>query len=404
MIPVKILENVFSLRAAHWDRRLFDELVPLPEGTTYNAYVVKGRDKTALIDTSYLPKTAEFLDALRRMELGRLDYIVSNHAEPDHAGAIPAVLELFPDAKVVTNARCRDMIRSELPVDPDAFLVIKDGERLPLGGKTLRFVFLPWVHWPETMGTFLEEDRVLFPCDFLGAHLATTDLFAVDEPRVAIAAKRYYAEIMMPYRPHAKNALRKVVELDPAIIAPSHGPVHARPAFILDLYSQWTGDAVSPSVVIPFVSMYDSTARMVDHLTDRLMAAGLSVSPFNVVDLDSGALAMALVDASSVVFATPTVLAGPHPAMAHAAYLVNALNPKTRFAAIIGSYGWGTTMPDLLMDLLREFKATFFEPVLTKGVPRAETFAGLDRLADDFVNAHAAAETPAAGSAESTSA
>jgi flavorubredoxin len=134
--------------------------------------------------------------------------------------------------------------------------------------------------------------------------------------------------------------------------------------------------------------MYESTAAMAEYLADRLVERGLGAQLFNAVELDSGAFSMALVDASTIVFASPTVLAGPHPAMAQVACLVNALVPKARFAALIGSYGWGTTMPDLFMEMLREFKATFFEPVLVKGVPRADAFAELDRLAEQIANAN----------------
>jgi flavorubredoxin len=152
---------------------------------------------------------------------------------------------------------------------------------------------------------------------------------------------------------------------------------------------------VKPEVLIVYVSMYNSTAAMVERLTDRLMERGLPVRLINAVGLDSGVLSMALVDASTVVFASPTVLAGPHPSLAYAAILVNALAPKTRFAAMIGSYGWGTTMPDLLKEMLREFKAEFFEPVLTKGAPNAETFAALDALAESIAAANASLATSA---------
>lgn len=389
MIPMKIKDGVFSLRSNYWDRKIFDELVPLPEGTTYNSYLVRGSEKTALIDTAYPPKTASFIDALKTMGLERLDYIVANHAEQDHSGSIPAVLELFPNAKVVSNARCRGLIRDAVPLDASVFVEVKDGERISLGDKTLRFIFIPWVHWPETMATYVEEDRIVFPCDFLGSHLATTDLFALDEARVETAAKRYYAEIMMPYRPHCRNALNRMAELALDVIAPSHGPVYGRPAFIMDLYRKWTSDDVKPEVVIPYVSMYENTAAMVEYLTDRLVERGLSVRPFNVVDFNSGELSMALVEASTLVFASPTVLAGPHPSIAQVAFLVNVLAPKTRFAAMIGSYGWGTTMPDVLSELLPQFKATFFEPVLAKGAPQEDAHQALDRLADAIAAANA---------------
>jgi flavorubredoxin len=367
----------------------------LPDGTSYNSYLVKGGEKTALIDTVYPPKTAAFIAALKATGVETIDYVVANHAELDHAGSIPAVLELFPKAKVVANARCWRMMCDEMPLDRGSFLEAKDGRALSLDGKTLKFVFMPWVHWPETMGVFLEEDRIFFPCDFLGAHLAASELAVGDEAQFEVAAKRYYAEIMAPYRIQCRSALKRVEELEPEIIAPSHGPVHFRPSVITDLYRRWTSDEVKPEVLIVYVSMYNSTAAMVERLTDRLMERGLPVRLINAVGLDSGVLSMALVDASTVVFASPTVLAGPHPSLAYAAILVNALAPKTRFAAMIGSYGWGTTMPDLLKEMLREFKAEFFEPVLTKGAPNAETFAALDALAESIVAANASLATSA---------
>jgi flavorubredoxin len=243
------------------------------------------------------------------------------------------------------------------------------------------------------MGVFLEEDRIVFPCDFLGAHLASSELAVANEAQFETAAKRYYAEIMAPYRIQCRSALKRVEELEPAIIAPSHGLVHMRPRFILDLYRRWTSEEVKPGVMIVYASMYHSTTAMVERLTDRLMEKGLPVQVINAVGLDSGVLSMALIDASTIVFASSTVLTGPHPSVAYAAILANALAPKTRFVAMIGSYGWGTTMPDQLKEMLREFKAEFFEPVLTKGAPKAETFAALDALAEAIAAANASLTT-----------
>jgi len=390
MIPQKITDGIHSYRAIDWDRELFDELVPLPEGTTYNAYLVEGSDKTALIDTVYPPKTAEFIAAIRKSGVERIDYIVANHAEQDHSGSIPAVLELFPEAKVVTNAKCKRFIMDTLPVERDAFITIGDGHSLSLGDKMLQFLMTPWVHWPDTMVTYVPESRIAFTCDFLGAHLATTDLYADDEARVETAAKRYYAEIMMPYRSFSKEAVDKVGGLKLDFIAPSHGPVYARPPFILDLYRAWASDEPRPFVVIPYVSMYESTALMVAYLTDRLVERGIGVKPINVVDLDTGEFAMSLVEASTVVFASPTVLSGPHPSVAYAALLANVLGLKAKYAAVIGSFGWEGNLPEIIRSMLPKLNATFFDPVMVKGLPREAGFAELDRLADDIAAAHAA--------------
>ncbi len=384
MIAQRITDDIHSLRAIDWDRKLFDELVPLPEGTTYNSYLIRGHDKVALIDTVYPPKAEELVAALKATGVDRLDYIIANHAEQDHTGSIPALLALFPEAKIVTNAKCKRFILDTLPVDRDAFLTVRDGDSLDLGGKTLSFHLTPWVHWPDTMVTFAVEDRIVFTCDFLGAHFATTELFARDEAQVAISAKRYYAEIMMPYRAFSAEALAKVEAFDPLFVAPSHGPVHDRPAFIFDLYRGWTSDEVKPQVVIPYVSMYESTAKMVAILVDQLTERGIAAHPVNVVDLDSGALAMSIVDASAIVFASPTVLSGPHPSLAAAAILINALAPKTRKVAVMGSFGWEGNLPDQVIALLPRLKAEVLEPVMTKGLPRAETLEEISRLADDI--------------------
>jgi flavorubredoxin len=389
MIVRELVPNVYSLSAIDWDRKLFDELVPLPEGTSYNAYLVRGSEKTALIDTVHPSMTADFIKALKNLGLQRLDYIVSNHAEPDHSGSIPAVLAEYPEAKVLANVKCRSLLKAGLDLPAEALTLIQDNQVLSLGDKSLRFLWVPWVHWPDTTATYIVEDRLLFSCDFLGAHLATSDLYADDEPRVERAALTYYAEIMMTYRPNVIKTLKRLEDFDIAMIAPSHGPVYARPEFILSLYRRWSGDETKPAVVIPYLSMYESTARMVAYLVDRLMEKGLSVQPYNVVDLDTGRFASSLVEASTLVFASPTVLDGPHPAMASAAYLANALRPKTKYAAIIGSYGWGSTMPETLMPMLSSLKVDWLAPVNTGGIPRAEAFAELDRLAEDIWQANA---------------
>ncbi len=389
MIAREIKPGVWSLSAIDWERKLFDELVPLPEGTSYNAYLVRGSEKTALIDSVHPKMADDLLAALRKLGVTQLDYIVSNHAEPDHSGAIPALLAAYPQAKVLANVKCRSLLKGSFDLPAETLTLIQDKQRLSLGDRTLQFLWVPWVHWPDTTITYLEEERIAFTCDFLGAHLATSDLYADDEARVERAALTYYAEIMMCYRPNVVKALQRLQELPLDLIAPSHGPVHARPEFILDLYRRWSGDATRAQVVIPYLSMYESTAKMVAYLVDRLMEKGLSVQPYNVVDLDSGRYASSLVEASTLVFASPAVLDGPHPAMASAAFLTNALRPKARFAAIIGSYGWGPTMPETLRAMLPLLNADWLAPVNIGGAPKADTYAALDRLAEEIAQANA---------------
>ncbi len=380
--------GVFWIGAIDWDRRLFDALIPLPEGTSYNAYLVKGSEKTALIDTVDPTKKDQLFRNLDRLKVDNLDYIVINHAEQDHSGTLPDILARYPAAKIVTNAKCRPMLQDLLDVAEERFVEVKDREVLSLGDRTLEFILVPWVHWPETMMTYLKEERVLFTCDFFGSHIATGALYAKDEPAIYPAAKRYFAEIMMPFRRNIKKHLEKVDELDIDIIAPSHGPLHDSPEFITDAYRDWAGDETKNEVVIAHISMHGSTQRMVDHLIDALIDRGITVKPFNLIGLDLGQLAMAIVDASTIVLAAPTVLVGAHPNAIHAASLVSALRPKTKYLSFIGSYGWGGKAAEQLTGILASLKAEMIPGHLAKGYPKDKDFAALDALADEIKAKH----------------
>jgi len=384
----EIKTNIYAVGAIDWDARLFDRLIPLPDGTTYNSYLIKGSDKTALLDTVDPTKTDVLFDNLAELGIDRIDYVIAHHAEQDHSGSLPDVLLLYPDAKVVANPKCKAMLMDLLPVDDEKFLAVEDGQTLSLGDKTLRFIYVPWVHWPETMATYLREDRILFPCDFFGAHLAGSSLFADDKTAVYESAKRYYAEIMMPFRRQVNANIAKVADLEIDIIAPSHGPIHNQPDFIVDAYRDWASDNVKNEVVVPYVSMHGSTAKMVSHFVNALIERGITVRQFELSTVDVGKLAIALVDAATVVIGSPTVLAGPHPCAAYAAFLANALRPKTKFASIIGSYGWGGKTVEQLAAMLPNLKVEIIEPVLTKGFPKDAEFAALDALADKILAKH----------------
>lgn len=380
--------NIYSVGAIDWDRRLFDELIPLPDGTSYNAYLVKGSEKTALIDTVDPTMTDVLLKNLEELEVEDIDYVVANHAEQDHSGSIPRVLEVCTSAKVVCAPKCKAMLKDLLVIPEDKFITVEDGETLSLGDKTLEFIHAPWVHWPETMLTYLKEDKILFTCDFLGSHLATSDLFVTDEATVYEAAKRYYAEIMMPFRTTIRKNMEKIKDLAIAMIAPSHGPTHNKPDFILDAYREWASDGVKNEVIIPYISMHGSTKKMVDYFAGALIERGITVRQFNLSETDIGKLAMALVDTATIVIGSPTVLVGPHPKVIYAAYLANALRPKLKFASIIGSYGWGGRMVEQLAGMIPNLKVEILDPVVAKGLPKEADFKALDRLADEIVNKH----------------
>jgi flavorubredoxin len=350
----QIRPNVHWVGAIDWDRRLFDALIPLPDGTSYNAYLVRGREKVALIDTADPTMTGALMAYLETVPT--VDYVIANHAEQDHSGSLPQVLAKYPSAKVVATPKCRDLLVAMLLIPEDRFVTVNDGQTLSLGDKTLEFIYAPWVHWPETMLTYLREDRILFPCDLFGSHLATTDMYVSNEGQVYEAAKRYYAEIMMPFRTNIEKHLERLNSYKIDIIAPSHGPMYDKPSFILEAYQNWVSGPLKNAVVLPYISMHGSTQKMVEYFVGALAGRGVAVQQFNLAATDIGKLAMALVDAATMVVGTPTILVGPHPNVAHAAFLANALRPRLQFVSIIGSYGWGGRAVEQLAAMIPNLK------------------------------------------------
>ena len=388
----KIIDNVYSVGAVDWDRTVFDSLIPLPYGTTYNSYFIFGSEKNVLIDTVEPSKERVLIENLKFLNVSKIDYIVAHHAEQDHSGSLPKILELYPEAKVVTNSKCKEMLRDHLLIADDRFIVVNDGDALSLGDRTLKFIFAPWVHWPETMFSYLVEDKILFTCDFLGSHLATSDLFATHGSKVYGAAKRYYAEIMMPFRQNIKNNLAKIKDLPIRYIGTSHGPMYDDPQFMIDAYKKWIDDKCKNEVVVPYASMHGTTKVMAEYLVDSLISKGVTAKPFNIPTGDIGEFAMALVDAATIVFGSSTVLSGSHPGIIFAAYLANSLRPKARYFSVIGSYGWGGKMTDQIVGMIPLIKGELVSPVVIKGYPKEGDFTSLDHLADEIFTRHKANE------------
>ncbi len=381
-----ITQGVSWMGAVDWDRRLFDSLIPLPDGTSYNAYLIDGSDKTALLDTVDPAMADVLLSQLK--DVARIDYLVSHHAEQDHSGTLPLVLEKYPQAKIVCTPKAKGLLMDMLKLPEGSFLPVEDGETISLGDKSLQFLHTPWVHWPETMVTYLEQDKILFSCDFFGSHIATSELFVSDQGRVYEAAKRYFAEIMMPFRKQIAKNLDKLKDMEISMIAPSHGQIYPEPSFIQTAYQEWVHGTPHNTVVVPYVSMHGSTKLMVDSLVSALVERGVGVEQFNLAVTDIGKLAIALVDAGSIVLGTPTIHAGPHPYAAYCALLANALRPKARFLSIIGSYGWGGKTVETLAGMISNLKVEVLDPVLCKGLPKEQDLRALEELAEAIAGKH----------------
>lgn len=388
MLFKEIKNKVFYAGLNDADRVIFDELIPLEHGTTYNSYLIKGSEKTAIIDTMYPPFSDLYIKNFEENGIEKVDYIIANHGEQDHSGSIPVLLEKFPDAIVITNEKCRENIKEMLLVPEDKIKTIQNNEEISLGDKTLQFILAPGVHWPDTMFTYLKEDNMLFTCDFLGAHLPFEDLYSKNDELLYSMAKRYYAEIMMPFRLMCKKYLNLIDEIKPDYILPSHGPLYKEPDFILNAYKDWTSDTPKNLVLIPYVSMYGSTEEMVQYVKKSLENAGINVYTHDIVRDDLGDLAVQLVDAATIVVGASMVLAGPHPMAINACILANALKPKVKFASVIGSYGWGGKLTETIASLFTSIKPEFVQPVVIKGKLKEADFTELDKLINSIIDKH----------------
>ncbi|MGC9202019.1 MAG: FprA family A-type flavoprotein [Thermoproteota archaeon] len=348
----KISESVYWVGVRDWNRRIFDSLIQLPKGTSYNSYLVIGRDKKALIDTVNPGFEKELEEKIRKIvDPSEIDYIIMNHAEPDHAGAIPHMMAINKKAKLVATGKGVRMAQTFYKVPEERIIVVKDQETINLGGKTLQFIEAPMLHWPETMFTYLQEDEILFSCDFFGSHLAG-ELYEDKTEDLVVHAQRYWGEIMMPFRVMAQKALEKIKGLKISMIAPSHGPVHRKPQLILSAYHEWASGETKEKVTIVYVTMWNSTEEMIKPMAETLASEGIEVALYNLVSSNIGDIAKDLVDSKAIVLGTPTVLSGAHPLAVYAAYLVKVLKPPLKFGVILSSYGWSGGAVKHIQELL----------------------------------------------------
>jgi len=365
----EISSNVYWVGIRDWNRRLFDALISLPNGTSYNSYLIIGDSKKALVDTVNPGFEKEHEEKIRKItDLKSIDYVIMNHAEPDHAGAIPFIMGVNSQAKLVTSAQGARMAKTFYGVPEERIKAVRDQETISLGDTTLRFIEAPMLHWPETMFTYLQEDKILFPCDFFGSHLAggTYD-DEIDD--LLVHAQRYFGEIMMPFRLMGQKAIEKIKELEIKLIAPSHGPIHRNPSRILDAYKKWVNGETKQKAIIVYVTMWQSTEKMIKPVVETLASSGVETAVHNLTVSDIGDIAKDLVDSRAIVLGAPTVLGGLHPLAVHATYLVKALRPPLKYCLILSSFGWGGGAIKHAQEILGQTKLEVVGTMEVNGPP-----------------------------------
>jgi flavorubredoxin len=343
-------------------------------GATYNAYLVQD-EQTALIDTVKGPFAGELLRNLAaRADLGKIQYVVCNHAEPDHSSGFPAVMAALPQAQVVCNAKCRATLAEYYDTSAWRFRVVTDRETLRLGARSLTFVDTPMVHWPESMATYVPEEKLLFSMDAFGQHFASSQRFDDEAPLCTVMeeARIYYANIVTPYSARVLKTLADLGAVPLEIIAPSHGVIwRQHVGEILKAYGNWAKGRPKPTVVVLYDSMWGSTARMAQAIAEGAVRPGVEAKLVGLRQANLTRLATEMLDCGAVAFGSSTLNQGMLPTAAAAVNYLTGLRFASRPAFAFGSYGWGKGGPEALDEALKAMKWELVrEPLKSKFSPK----------------------------------
>jgi flavorubredoxin len=345
-------------------------------GSSYNAYLVRD-EQTALIDTVKAPYVGELLAQVRALtDPARVAYVVCNHAEPDHAGGLPRVLDVLPNAELVCDARCRDALSRHYDIGRWKFRIVATGDTLALGRRTLRFLETPMVHWPESMFTYVPEEKLLFSMDAFGQHYAAARRFDDEEPAEVVMqeAKTYFANIVMLYGKPIARVLEHARGLEIDLIAPSHGVIWRKDvARILAAYADWVAHKPAAKVLVIYDSMWASTERMARAILEGAQERDVDARLLPVRQTDLTVLATEVLDAAALAVGSPTLNATLMPQVAAVLTYLKGLKPSGKAGFAFGSYGWSKGGAE---DVEAYLKAMKFEilrgPLQAQFVPNGE--------------------------------
>ncbi len=365
----EVINNVFWVGARHPELEIFDELFPTHNGTTYNSYVVRGEQKTALIDTVKAPFTDEFFAKVEEVcSLDEIDLVVVNHTEPDHSGALRRLLEKRPDLPVYCSRPAQNFL-GQLLNQPFNAHVVSDGEEIDLGGRTLRFIQAPYLHWPDTMFTYLVEDAMLFSCDAFGAHYCARKLFDDEIPDFSQDFHFYFDCIMRPFKEKVRAAVTKVDDLELKMICPSHGPIRRTdPRSVVDSYRRWSAlppEQANPRALMLTMSAHGNTHSMAKAMREELESKNFNVVELRLCEMRDSDLRDELELADLILVGTSTINRDAPPQAWHALSLFSLVTPKAKVAAAFGSFGWSGEAVKLVEERLKGLRFKLPVPGLT---------------------------------------
>jgi len=378
--PLEIVKNVYWVGAVDWEERDFHRF-EIHRGTTYNAYLIVD-EKTALIDTVKDEFFGEMAARIRKIvDLSEIDYVVSNHVEMDHSGSLPKIMKLAEKAVVVcTEAGKKGLCRYYHECEAWNFRTVKTGDELKLGKKTLMFLEMPMLHWPDSMATYIKEDRLLMPNDAFGQHVASAERFD-EELGIEEAlkwAKIYYANILMPFGDLVRRKLEEVVRLGLAIemIAPSHGIIWKNPSKIIEAYRRWASFQAEAKLVTVYDTMWGSTFLLAKAIVEGAESEGVEARLFHVRKDCWAEILTEILDSKGLAIGSPTVHNGMFPPVAGFLAYLKSLKPRNKVAVAFSSYGWGGGASKEITKLLQDLK---FEVLPALDVQYRPTAEDLDK-------------------------
>lgn len=388
----EIKENVFWVGAVDWNIRDFHGY-STDQGTTYNAYLVKD-EKTALFDTVKRDFKDELLFHIQELtDPGKIDYLIVNHVEMDHSGSLPEMIDLIKPEKIFCSKNGMKAMIDHFHREDWPFEIVKTGDSISLGKKTVTFIETPMLHWPDSMFSYIKEDKLLISSDAFGQHLATIERFAdeVDQCDLFHNATKYYANILMLFSPNVQRLLGKVSELGLEIdmIAPDHGLIwRQNPEFIIDAYARWSSNTAANKALIIYDSMWHSTELMAKAICSEIANAGVEAKLLSLKANHRSDVMTEVLDAKALIFGSPTLNNGMLPNMGDFLTYLKGLRPKGQVAAAFGSFGWSGEAVKHINGYLEDMKLELAHPGLkVKNVPREEDFVGCRELADCVVKA-----------------
>ena len=357
---VKISEGVHWVGALDPELRVFDIIMKTEHGTSYNAYLIQGSDKTALIETVKIKFIDQLTERVKEItELESIDYIVLDHLEPDHSGALNKMLELCPGARVVVSKTGPRFLENILNrnVDP---LIVSDGDQIDLGGRTLSFFHAPFLHWPDTMFTYVAENNFLISGDVFGCHYCDPRVFNDAVDSFDHAYKNYFNVIMRPFKKQMLIALDKITGLSIDVIGPSHGPVlREDPARYIEMYRQWSrepAENAAKKLLIFYLSIYDNTAAMARTIAESVEAERVDVMLFDILGTNISQAIDIIESADGLLVGSPTINGDAVKPAWDLLSSLATLNLKGKTGGAFGSFGWSGEAVKMIEARLKSLK------------------------------------------------